>query len=70
MSEEKKEETDNVWTCKCCGYESKSGERVLSLNMGDSFQCLVCPGCYTMQLPPPVYEEFKKMMESNIVRPT
>lgn len=65
MSEEAAE---NVWTCKACDYKSQSGEKVLSLNMGDSFQALVCPNCMTIQLPPPIYEEFKRMMESNIVR--
>lgn len=66
MSEE--EAVENVWTCKACDYESQSGEKVLSLNMGDAFQALVCPNCMTIQLPPPIYEEFKRMMESNIVR--
>jgi len=67
MSEEK---TDNPWSCKACGNKSESGEKVLSLNMGDSFQALVCPNCMTIQLPPPIYEEFRRMMESSIVRPT
>jgi len=62
------DEEKTVWTCKACGYNSESGERVLSLNMGDAFQALVCPNCMTIQLPPPIYEEFKRMMESNIVR--
>lgn len=66
MSEE--EATENVWVCKACDYKSKSGEKVLSLNMGDAFQALVCPNCMTIQLPPPIYEEFRRMMESNIVR--
>ena len=59
---------ETAWACKACGYESESGEKVLSLNMGDAFQALVCPNCMTIQLPPPIYEEFKRMMETNIVR--
>lgn len=58
-----------VWSCKACGYQSKKDERVLSLNMGNAFQVIICPNCHTLQLPNSVYEEFKEMMDSNILRP-
>ena len=67
-------EEEVLWSCKACGHkitdsmEKNKSEKskVLPLNMG-GVMIYTCPNCYTLQIPPELFEEILKKAGSNII---
>ena len=67
-------EEESLWECKACGHkitgsmekENAPKSKVLPLNMG-GVMIYTCPNCYTLQIPPELFEEILKKAGSNII---
>ena len=67
-------EEESLWECKTCGHkitgsmekENAPKSKVLPLNMG-GVMIYTCPNCYTLQIPPELFEEILKKAGSNII---